>query len=221
MKATGGSTSTASGRIPGSGVALKCTVRSIGAAVVIAVLSGLGCMGTMETARVVPFRLGGTYFTLLSGDDDLNMPGLFMEGGWPAGPGRFGVGLHLKLLVSIETDDTGFLGIWGAKLQLPENPLMDIALAVDVWGYYPGEVKLHLSKPMGIFEPYVCVALANFLTDDDDDDGINFLGDGVLGFTAGTMVSLGRNSPWSLATEVETGSAWESPGIGAGLFRSF
>ena len=80
---------------------------------------------------------------------------------------------------------------------------------------------LFRSKPVGIFEPYVCVALANFLTDDDDDDGINFLGDGVLGFTAGTMISLGRNSPWSLAAEVETGSAWKSPGIGAGFFRSF
>lgn len=218
---TGGSRSIASGRIRNRGIAPGLTARIVGAAVVIAILSGLGCMGTMETARVVPFRLGGTYFTFLTEDDDLKMPGLFMEGGWPAGPGRFGVGLHLKLLVSVETDDTGFLGIWGAKLQLPENSLMDIALAVDVWGYFPGEVKLHLSKPIGVFEPYVCLALANFLTDDDDDDGINFLGDGVLSFTAGTMVSLGRDSRWSLAAEVETGSAWESPGIGAGLFRSF
>jgi hypothetical protein len=177
------------------------------------------CMGTFETARVVPLRMGATYFTSISGSGGVSMPGLFIEGGWPAGPGRFGVGLHLELMASLGDRDRGFMGLWGAKLQLPRNPVLDVALGADMWGYFPGEIKLLLSRVIGNVEPYGCLAVATVIT--ADDDGPDQRGDGIFSLTAGVAANLGARSAWSLAVEVEGGSAWESPGAGAGLFRSF
>ena len=182
-----------------------------------------GCLGTFQTARVVPLRIGALYYGAAGTDADnsLAMPGLFIEGGWPAGPGRFGIGLNLKLLTDVGSgDNNSFLGVWGAKLQLPENHMLDIAVGVDVWAYYPGELKLFLSRRIGILEPYACVGAANFLRDDDDDD-IDFFGDGIFTFTGGTMVRLGSDSGWLIGAEVEGGSAWNSTGFGFSLLKEF
>lgn len=190
------------------------------AAVLVSAVSLLcACMGTFETARVIPLRVGASYFRSLSGDGGVSMPGLFLEGGWPAAPGRFGVGLHLELMQSLGDRDRGFIGLWGAKLQLPGNPVLDIALGADMWGYFPGEIKLLLSRVIGPLEPYACLAAATMIT--GDDDGPDAMGGGTLGITVGVMARLGRGSPWSLAAEVEGGPAWDSPGAGAGVFRSW
>lgn len=194
-------------------------------AVAVALALAAGCMGTFETARVTGFRAGATYFGTGETDEEeaWSMPGVFIEGGFPAGPSRFGLGLHIKAMVSVGEDD-GFLAVWGGKLQIPENSLVDAAVGVDVWGILPGELKLHLSRRIGLFEPYLCVAAADFLDydDDDDDDFIDiFSGDGLFSFTLGTMVRLGRSSGWRLALEAEGGEVWQAPGFGAGLFREF
>jgi hypothetical protein len=183
-----------------------------------------GCMGTFETARVTKFRAGATYFgTAESEDDDSwSMPGIFLEGGFPAGPSRFGLGLHIKVAASVGDDD-GFIGVLGAKLQFPENGLADIAVGVDLWGILPGEARLHISREVGVFEPYICVAAVDFLDYDDDDDGSIdiFSGQGLISFTAGTMLELGQGARWKMAAEIETGEVWEAPGFGAGIFREF
>ncbi|OPL17598.1 MAG: hypothetical protein AVO35_09205 [Candidatus Aegiribacteria sp. MLS_C] len=89
-------------------------------AVVMALAAG--CMGTFETARVAGFRAGVTYFGTGENDEEKawSMPGVFLEGGFPAGPSRFGLGLHIKAMASVGEDD-GFLAVWGGKLQIPEN----------------------------------------------------------------------------------------------------
>ena len=185
-----------------------------------------GCMGTFETARVVPLKIGATYFTTIDSEDDdststFGMPGIILEAGWPAGPSRFGVGFHLRAAAVIETDDDGFLLVWGGKLQLPQNSFADIALGVDVWGYYPGEIKLFVSRKLGILEPYACLGMVGFLDDDDDDDTIDIFGDGMMTYTLGTMVEFGSGSGWMLAAEIEGGDVWVSPGIGVGLIKEF
>jgi len=204
----------------------------ITAAIVLLFFSG--CMGTFETARVVPFKIGATYFTTINsddadnGDDDdddtFGMPGIIIETGWPAGPSRFGVGLHLRAAGVIDTDDDGFILVWGGKLQLPQNSFADIALGVDIWGYYPGEIKLFVSRQLGLIEPYGCVGVVGFLDDDDDDDDddtIDIFGDGVMTYTLGTMVEFGSGSGWMLAAEIEGGDVWVSPGVGVGLIKEF
>ena len=197
------------------------------AAIAAVFLLFAGCMGTFETARVVPLKIGATYFTTVDSEDTdststFGMPGLIFEAGWPAGPSRFGVGFHLRAAAVIETDDDGFLLVWGGKLQLPQNSLADIALGVDVWGYYPGEFKLFVSKQLGIIEPYACLGVVGFLdSDDDDDDSIDIFGDGVMTYTLGTMVEFGSGSGWMLAVEVEGGDVWVSPGVGVGLIKEF
>ncbi len=189
-----------------------------------------GCMGTFETARVVPFKIGATYFTTIDSDDDdsgdddsFGMPGIIVETGWPAGPSRFGIGLHLRAAAVIETDDDGFMLVWGGKLQLPQNSFADIALGVDIWGYYPGEIKLFISRQLGIIEPYACLGVVGFLDadDDDDDDTIDIFGDGMMTYTLGTMVEFGSGSGWMLAAEIEGGDVWVSPGVGVGLIKEF
>ena len=182
-----------------------------------------GCMGTYETARVARFRAGATYFGAADPEDDetWSMPGIFLEAGLPAGASRFGLGLHIKAAASIGEDD-GFIAVWGAKLQLPENGLVDIAVGMDAWGILPGEIKLHLSRRLGAFEPYLCAAAVDFLDYDDDDSSIDlFSGDGIFSMTLGTMIEIGEGSGWKLAAEVEAGEVWEAPGFGAGIFREF
>jgi hypothetical protein len=199
---------------------MRCHRRPEAAAILVSAVSLLcACMGTFETARVVPLRMGAHYFRSISGDGGVSMPGLFIEGGWPAGPGRFGMGLHLELMASLGDRDRGFIGLWGAKLQLPRNPILDIALGADMWGYFPGEIKLHVSRVIGPLEPYACLAAVTVIT--EDNDGQDQTGDGIFSITAGIAARLGSGSPWSLAAEVEGGSAWDSPGAGAGLFRSW
>lgn len=190
--------------------------------IIIALSIGLaqtGCMGTFQTARVVPFRVGGYCFGLTGVDDEgpSFLPGVILDGGWPAGPGRFGIGLNLKLMGELGDGDTGFMAVWGAKLQLPENRIVDVALGVDFWAYYPGELKLILSRRLGILEPYACIGAANFIG--DDDDGNDFFGGGILTFTGGTMIRLGADSGWLMAVEAEGGSAWESVGFGIALLK--
>jgi len=174
-------------------------------------------MGTFETARVVPLRIGGTFFRSLPSDGGVSMTGLFIEGGLPAGPGRFGAGLHAEITASLGDRDRGIIGLWGVKLQLPGNPVLDIALGADMWGYFPGEIKLILSRIVGPLEPYACLSAATVIT--GDSDAPDQRGEGFLGLTAGIAAGLGRVSPWSLVLEVEGGPAWDSPGAGAGLFR--
>lgn len=193
-----------------------------------------GCMGTFETARVVPLKVGATYFATVDSnvdDDSFGMPGIIVEAGWPAGPKRFGVGFHLRAAAVIETyvneltegDGGGFMIVWGAKIQLPQNSLVDIALGLDVWGYYPGEIKFLISKKIGIFEPYACLGAVGFLDTDEDDDGsIDIFGDdGLMSYTLGTMAEFGSGSGWMLAVEIEGGDVWVSPGVGAGLIKEF
>ncbi len=187
------------------------------------------CMGTFETARVVPFKIGATYFTTIDSEDDdststFGMPGIILETGWPAGPSRFGIGLHLRAAAIIETDDDGFMLVWGGKLQLPQNSFADIAIGLDVWGYYPGEIKLLVSRRFGIIEPYACLGVVGFLNtdDDEDDDTIDIFGDdGLMTYTLGTMVEFGSGSGWILAAEIEGGDVWVSPGVGLGLLKAF
>lgn len=193
-----------------------------------------GCMGTFETARVVPLKIGATYFATVDSDvddDSFGMPGIIVEAGWPAGPKRFGVGFHLRAAAVIETyvnevtegDGDGFMIVWGAKVQLPQNSLVDIALGVDVWGYYPGEIKILMSRRFGILEPYACLGVVGFLDDDDDDDDdtIDIFGDGLMTYTLGTMAEFGSGSGWMLAVEIEGGDVWVSPGVGVGLIKEF
>ncbi|GEM_PF-2838116 len=188
-------------------------------------LISTGCMGTFETARVTTFRAGATYFATTESDENQswNMPGIFLEGGFPGGPSRFGIGLHIKAALSVGDND-GFIAVWGGKLQFPENRIADVAVAVDMWGlYFPGEIKLHLSKRMGIFEPYVCLAIVDFLDYTEGDDGsIDIFSDeGNLSVTLGSMASLGNASAWKLAAELEAGPVWKACGFGAGIFREF
>ncbi len=183
-----------------------------------------GCMGTFETARVVPLKIGATYFTTVDSneDDSYGMPGIIVETGWPAGPSRFGIGLHLRaaaFLGTDGTDDNGVLVIWGSKLQLPQNSIADIALGVDFWGYYPGEIKLLLSRRIGILEPYACVGVAAFLDANTDIDILAT--DGLVSYTFGTMIEFGSGSGWILAAEIEGGDVWASPGVGLGLTKEF
>lgn len=178
-----------------------------------------GCMGTFQTARVVPFRIGGYCFGLSDGEGgSIFIPGVILDGGWPAGPGRFGIGLNLKLMGELGNESTGFMAVWGAKFQIPENSIVDMALGVDFWVYYPGEIRLTLSRSLGILEPYACIGVANFI-DDDDGDGVNLFGEGILTFTGGTMIRLGPESGWLVAVEAEGGQAWESPGFGIALLK--
>ncbi|NOQ21104.1 MAG: hypothetical protein GQ565_00440 [Candidatus Aegiribacteria sp.] len=194
---------------------------------IIAAASGFllfsGCMGTFETARVVPFKLGATYFATIdaSEDDSFTMPGMILETGWPAAPARFGLGLHLRataVIGSDQNDDNGFMIVWGGKLQIPQNSLIDIALGLDIWGYVPGEIKLYLSRRFGIIEPYVILAVAE-LIDFRDSDILN--ADGLTSYTLGTMIELGSGSGWALAAEFEGGDVWVSQGVGLGLIREF
>lgn len=187
-----------------------------------------GCMGTFETARVVPFKVGATYFATLDAEKDnsFNMPGIIVETGMPAGPAQFGLGLHLRAGAIIEAndddfnddDDTGVMIVWGGKVQIPQNSFMDIALGLDIWAYVPGEIKLFLSRRFGIIEPYVILGVAD-LIDFNDSDILN--ADGIMSYTLGTMVELGSGSGWMLAAEFEGGNAWVSPGVGLGLIKEF
>lgn len=183
-----------------------------------------GCMGTFETARVVPFKAGVTYFTTFDSDEDdsFGLPGIAVETGWPAGPARFGIGLHLRATAVIGADD-GFMTVWGGKVQMPLNSLADFAIGLDVWGIFPGEIKLLVSRRFGIVEPYASLGVAGFIDVDDDDEGSIdiFSDDGLMSFTLGTMVELGRESGWVLAAEIEAGDVWESPGVGLGFIRVF
>lgn len=183
-----------------------------------------GCMGTFETARVVPLKVGATYFTTVESNEDnsFGMPGIIVETGWPAGPARFGIGLHLRVAAFIETngtDDDGAMVIWGGKLQLPQNNIADIALGVDVWGYYPGEIKLLMSRRIGVIEPYICLGLASFIDAGTDIDILAT--DGLVSYTLGTMVEIGSESGWMIAAEIEGGPVWASPGVGLGLIKEF
>ena len=194
-----------------------------------------GCMGTFETARVVPLKIGATYFATVDSDvddDSFGMPGIIVEAGWPAGLKRFGVGFHLRAAAVIETyvnevtegDGDGFMIVWGAKVQLPQNSLVDIALGLDVWGFYPGEIKILMSRRFGILEPYACLGVVGFLdtTDDDGNETIDIFGDdGLMSYTLGTMAEFGSGSGWKLAVEIEGGDVWVSPGVGVGLIKEF
>lgn len=182
------------------------------------------CMGTFETARVVPFKIGATYFTTVDSneDDSYGMPGIIVETGLPAGPARFGIGLHLKVAAFIGidgSDDDGALVIWGGKVQLPRNSIADIGVGVDFWGYYPGEIKLLISRRLGIIEPYICLGVAGFLNADTDNDILAT--DGLVSYTLGTMIEFGSGSGWMLAAEIEAGDVWASPGVGLGLIKEF
>ena len=192
-------------------------------AVASVVLLFSSCMGTFETARVVPFKVGATYFTTIDAneDDSFNMPGIVVEAGLPAGPSRFGIGLHLRvatLFGSEENDDNGFMIVWGGKLQMPQNSIVDIALGLDIWGYVPGEIKFFLSRRFGIIEPYAILAVAD-LINFNDSDILN--ADGIMSYTLGTMVELGSGSGWMLAAEFEGGNVWVSQGVGLGLIKEF
>lgn len=196
-------------------------------AILIGVLLITGCMGTYETARVVPLKVGVTYFTSIregdSNDEDgFSLPGIFAEAGFPAGPSRFGIGFHLKAGGNFINFQKGVIAVWGAKLQIPENGFMDIAVGMDVWMVLPGEIKLHLSKRLGTVEPYLCLAAVDFFDYYDDGDLINlFSGSGTFSYTLGAMVELGRGSGWVAAAEIEGGEVWEVPGAGLGIFREF
>ena len=192
-------------------------------AVASVILLFSSCMGTFETARVVPLKVGATYFTTVDAneDDSFNMPGIVVETGLPADPARFGLGLHLRvaaLIGSEENDDNGFMMVWGGKVQVPQNSLVDIALGLDIWGYVPGEIKLFLSRRFGIIEPYAILAVAD-LIDFKDSDILN--ADGIMSYTLGTMVELGSGSGWMLAAEFEGGNVWVSQGVGLGLIKEF
>ena len=65
-----------------------------------------GCMGSFETARVVPLKVGATYFATIDAEDDnaFIMPGIIIETGLPAAPARFGIGLHLRTAVVIKSE---------------------------------------------------------------------------------------------------------------------
>ena len=65
-----------------------------------------GCMGTFETARVVPFKVGATCFTTVDADEDdsFTIPSIIVETGLPAGPSRFGLGLYLRVGAFIHND---------------------------------------------------------------------------------------------------------------------
>lgn len=182
-----------------------------------------GCMGTFETARVVPLKVGATYFTSVESheDDSFSMPGIIVETGFPAGPGRFGIGLHLRAAAVLEeNDDNGFMIVWGGKIQIPQNSLVDIALGLDVWVYFPGEVRLFVSRRIGAIEPYICIGIADFI--DFNNNDIDVLStDGLVSYTLGTMVELGGESGWMLAAEIEGGKVWASPGVGLGLIKEF
>ena len=181
------------------------------------------CMGTFETARVVPLKVGATCFTTVDADEDdsFTMPGMILETGWPAGPARFGLGLHFRasaVIGSEENDENGFMLVWGGKVQIPQNDIVDIAFGLDIWGYVPGEIKLFVSRRLGIIEPYAVVSIAD-LIDFHDSDVLN--ADGFMSYTLGAMVELGSGSGWMLAAEYEGGNVWVSPGIGVGLIKAF
>ena len=191
-----------------------------------------GCMGTFETARVVPFKAGVTYFTTFNEEEDdssssaddnsFGIPGIILEAGWPAGPSKFGIGLHLRAGAFLQEDDNGAVLVWGGKLQIPENSIADIAIGLDIWGYVPGEIKLLISRRFGIIEPYATVGVVNFLSILDDDDSIDIFGDnGLISYTLGTMVEFGRGSGWMFVAEVEAGDVWATPGLGLGFVREF
>ena len=181
------------------------------------------CMGTFETARVVPVKVGATYFTTIDAneDDSFNMPGVVFEAGLPAGLSRFGIGFHIRAAVHIasdQNDDDGFIIVWGGKLQIPQNNIVDIALGLEMWGYVPGEIKFFLSRRFGIIEPYAILAVAD-LINFNDSDILN--ADGIMSYTFGTMVELGSGSGWMLAAEFEGGNVWVSQGVGLGLIKEF
>ncbi len=182
-----------------------------------------GCMGTFETARVVPLKVGATCFTTVDADEDdsFTIPGMVIEKGWPADQSRFGLGLHLRAGAFIhndQDDDNGFMLVWGGKVQIPQNNIVDIALGLDIWGYVPGEIKLFVSRRLGIIEPYAVVSIAD-LIDFHDSDVLN--ADGFMSYTLGAMVELGSGSGWMLAAEYEGGNVWVSPGVGLGVIKAF
>ncbi len=182
-----------------------------------------GCMGTFETARVVPLKVGATCFTTVDADEDdsFTIPGMILEKGWPADQSRFGLGLHLRVgafIYNDQEDDNGFMLVWGGKVQIPQNNIVDIALGLDIWGYVPGEIRLFMSRRFGIIEPYAVVSITD-LIDFNDSDVLN--ADGFVSYTLGTLVKLGSGSGWMLAAEYEGGDVWVSPGIGVGLIKEF
>jgi hypothetical protein len=121
-----------------------------------------------------------------------------------------------------DDDDFGFFPVWGGKLQIPQNSIADVAVGIDVWGIYPGELKLFISRRFGIFEPYSCIAGANFLDlNDNDNNNFDLFGDGVFSYTFGMMIELGRETGWVLAAELEGGDVWESPGLGIAVLKEF
>ena len=196
------------------------TLIRVGAASIL--LFSVGCMGTFETARVVPLKIGGTYFTSVesSEDDSFGLPGVIFETGSPAGPARFGMGLHLRAAAMLAEDgDDGVMIIWGGKLQLPVNRVADIAFGLDVWGYFPGEIKLHISRRLGAIEPYLCIGIADFIDYNNTDSEI-LSSDGLVSYTLGTMIGLG-SSGWNIAAEIEGGKVWASPGVGLGIVKEF
>lgn len=195
------------------------------AAALVALLFS-GCMGTFETARVVPLKVGATYFATIDTEEEnsFTMPGIIVETGLPAGPARFGIGLHLRATAVIrseqndDNDENGFMLVWGGKLQIPQNSFADIALGLDIWGYVPGEIKLFLSRRFGIIEPYAVLAVADIINFNDSDI-LN--ADGLMSYTLGAMVELGSRSGWMLAAEFEGGNVWVSQGVGLGLIKEF
>ena len=190
---------------------------------VLAFLFYSGCMGTFETARVVPLKVGATLFKTIDSQDDDSfiIPGVIIETGWPAGPGRFGLGLHLRvseLIASSAEGDNDFLMVWGGKVQMPQNDIADLALGVDIWGFLPGEIKFFISRRFGIVEPYACLAVADII---DYNDSEVLSSEGLVSYTMGTMIELGKGSGWMIAAEIEGGEVWISPGVGAGLIKEF
>ena len=175
-------------------------------------------MGTFQTARVVPFSAGAFYFgtTQGSSSDAASMAGLVIDGGWPAGKNKFGIGLGGKLYFYQYIDETLVYPIWGGRIQIPENSLADLSLGVDIWGFHPAELRLQVSRVVGQFEPHCCLALANLFYESRDND-LDIFADGSLSFTGGVMFQPGADSNTRLAFEVEAGQLWDVVGFGLAL----
>ena len=116
-------------------------------------------------------------------------------------------------------------GVWGAKLQIPENSIVDIAAAVEILAVLPVEVKLLVSRRIGIFEPYFVLANHGIIALSwTNNESVDVLDDG-WGYTVGTMVKLGSESDWSLGLEYEYAGPQEDnelidSGVGLVLFKT-
>ncbi len=195
---------------------------------VIALLLLSGCWGTFQTARVEKLKLGAYYFGTIPVEDNFStgFTGFYIEGGWPAGPKQFGIGLNTRLGLLQDDDGLGLMaGVWGAKLQIPENSIVDIAAAVEILAVLPVEVKLLVSRRIGIFEPYFVLANHGIIALSwTNNESVDVLDDG-WGYTVGTMVKLGSESDWSLGLEYEYAGPQEDnelidSGVGLVLFKT-